>query len=172
MKTTLKIALAGIALFLVAGTANAQQKFGYINSQELLSQMPESDTINRKLEELQVDLANQYQSMQTELNTKSEDLRQNMATMSDAIRQQRDREVTDLFQRIQEFEQSASQEIQRKQIELYTPVMQKAQSAIEKVGQEQGLVCVFDLAAGAVAWYNDSVMVNVLPLVKRSLGIQ
>ena len=55
---------------------------------------------------------------------------------------------------------------------LLKPVMEKAQAAITKVAKEQGLTAVFDLAAGGIAYYNESQMVNMLPLVKQSLGIQ
>ena len=56
-------------------------------------------------------------------------------------------------------------------MELFRPVMEKAQAAVVKVGKEQGLTAVFDLVAGALAYYNESEMINVLPLVKKSLGI-
>ena len=56
-------------------------------------------------------------------------------------------------------------------MELLKPVMEKAQAAVTKVSKEQGLTAVFDLATGALAYYNDAQMVNILPLVKKSLGI-
>ncbi len=50
--------------------------------------------------------------------------------------------------------------------------MEKAQAAIAKVAKEQGLTAVFDLAVGALAYYDEAQMVNMLPLVKQSLGIK
>ena len=64
MKTSQKLILALVAvaafLFVGTGAANAQQKFGYINSQELLASMPEIDSVESKVQALGKDLESQY----------------------------------------------------------------------------------------------------------------
>lgn len=174
MKTTQKLILALVAvaafLFVGTGAANAQQKFGYINSQELIVSMPETDSVQSKVSTLAKDLENQYNAMQTEMITKTQELQSNLNTLSETVRKQKEKELYDLQARIEEFNQSANQELQTKQQELMAPVFEKARTAINKVAKEQGLTAVFEVTA--LLYQNDSQMVNLLPLVKQSLGIQ
>lgn len=165
--------MVAVAAFFVMGTgvAGAQQKFGYINSQELIPAMPETEEVTKKLTELQQDLVKQFEVMRTEAATKAEEYRTTMNTMAESVRKQKEKDLDDLSVRIQEFEQNAQQEMQAKQAELLQPVIEKARGAIEKVGKAQGLVCVFDLSSGALIYQNESMMTDILPLVKRELGI-
>lgn len=175
MKTSLKLTLAfaAVATFLFVGTnqANAQQKFGYINSQELIASMPESDSLKSKMADLSKELESQFTTMRNEMVTKTQDYQNSLSTLSEAIRKQKEKDLYDLQSRLEEFQQSAQEELQSKQMELLKPIMEKAQGAVSKVAKEQALVCVFDLATGALAYYNDAAMVNVLPLAKKTLGI-
>lgn len=173
MKTSLKLALTAAAAFLFIGngTADAQQKFGYINSQELIASMPESDSVKTKMADLGKELESQFTAMRTEMVNKAQELQSNLGTMSETVRKQKEKDLYDLQNRIEEFNQSAQEELQAKQMELLKPVMEKAQAAVTKVSKEQGLTAVFDLATGALAYYNDAQMVDILPLVKKSLGI-
>lgn len=175
MKITkkLSLSLAAAALLLIGvGTANAQQqKFGYINSQELIASMPESDSVRVQLATLGNDLESQFTSMREEFERKSKEFTNGLSTMAETIRKQKEKELFDLQSRLEEFQQSAQQELQAKQMELFRPVMEKAQAAVTKVAKEQGLIAVFDLGTGALAYYSESEMINVLPLVQRSLGI-
>lgn len=176
MKTSQKLILALVAvaafLFVGTGAANAQQKFGYINSQELLFAMPEFDSVQSKVSALGKDLESQFNAMKTEMITKTQELQSNMNTLSETVRKQKEKELYDLQTRIEEFNQSANQELQTKQQELMQPVYEKARTAITNVAKEQSLTAVFDLAGGALIYQNESQMVNLLPLVKQSLGIQ
>ena len=176
MKTSQKLILALVAvaafLFVGTGAANAQQKFGYINSQELLASMPEIDSVESKVQALGKDLESQYKAMQTEMITKTQDLQNNLNTLSETVRKQKEKELYDLQTRIEEFNQSAQQELYAKQQELLQPVREKAQAAITKVAKEQNLTAVFDLTSGALIYQNESQMVNLLPMVKQALGIQ
>ena len=174
MKTTQKLTLAlAAAAFLLIGTGSANaQKFGYLNSQELLSSMPETDSVQTQVADLGKELESQFKAMQAEMTTKAQDLQSNLSTLSETVRKQKEKDLFDLQTRLEEFQQTAQQEIQTKQMTLLKPVMEKAQAAITKVAKEQGLTAVFDLAAGGIAYYNESQMVNMLPLVKQSLGIQ
>lgn len=174
MKTTLKLTFAAAAaafMLLGANTVNAQGKFGYINSQELITAMPESDSIQTKLLDLEKELQNQLTIMRTEFTNKAQSFQSNLNDLSETVLKQKEKEINDLRVRIESFEQDAQQEFQTKQQELFIPVMEKAQTAISKVSKEQGLIAVFDLSSRTLVYQDDSKMVNILPLVKKSLGI-
>lgn len=160
-----------VALFICAASVSAQNlKFGHINSQELLSAMPERDSAEAKLKKYAKDLQDQIETLQVEYNKKYQDYLQKKATFTDAIREMKEKELTDLGQRAQEFEQTAQQDYQRQQGELMKPVMEKADAAIKKVAKANGFTYIFDLGAGGVIYFSDQ-SIDILPMVKKELGI-
>jgi len=172
MKRLSIITLLG-ALFLVSGNVFAQSnlKFGHINGQELLTLMPERDSAEAKLRAYGMDLSEQIEELHVEYNTKVQNYMQRRNTLSEAIREARERELTELQQRIQEFESTAQQDYQRMQGEIMRPLIEKADAAIKKVAKQQGFLYVFDVSVGSVVYFSEA-SIDILPLVKKELGIQ
>ncbi len=168
MRNLLKVTLIAALTFIGANAYG--QKFGYINSQELIVAMPETDSINVKLEAMSKEWQEQLEVIQVEFNNKMQDFQKNSATYSDAIKQVKNQELSDLSQRYQQIQNLASEQLQQKQQELLAPVLEKAQNAIKKVGRDNGFTLVFDSAASSLLYWEDAV-VDVLPLVKKELGI-
>ena len=162
-----------IALFLFSGSAVAQSnlKFGHINGQELLSLMPERDSAEAMLRAYGNDLSEQIEELHVEYNTKVQNYMQRRNSLSEAIREARERELTELQQRIQEFEATAQQDYQRMQGEIMRPLIEKADTAIKKVAKQQGFLYIFDVSVGSVVYFSEA-SVDILPLVKKELGIK
>jgi outer membrane protein len=160
------------ALLLCAVSLSAQNlKFGHINSQDLITAMPERDSAEAKLKKYAKDLQDQIETLQVEFNKKYQDYIQKKATFSDAIREMKEKELSDLQQRSQEFEQTAQQDYQRKQAELMKPIVDKANATIQKIAKANGFIYVFDISTGAVAFFSDQ-SVDILPMVKKELGLK
>ena len=159
------LTLAGF-LFLFSASANAQQpKFGYINLQEVVSLMPERTEAQTQLQKINDDYASMLELMQVEFNQK------NMSTYSDAVKQVKERELQDLDTRMQELYTTANKELETKSNELMAPIIEKAENAIKKVGRDNGFLIIFDESMRPMAYYDESALVNALPLVKKELGI-
>ena len=171
MKLFTKIALAAAALLCATTLSNAQPKFGYINSQEIIYNMPEIADVQLQLEKLQKDLEEQLEFIQVEYNNKLTDYQKNVANYSDAIRQSKEQDLMNLQQRYEELGKAGSQDMQKKQGELMTPLIEKARATINKIAAEQALTAVFDMAAGSLAYIDEAQMVNLAPAVKKELGI-
>ena len=128
MKKAIKLTLA-VALMLSA-TSLFAQKFGRINSQEILLAMPETKEMETNLQAYAKDLQDNLETIAVEFNQKLADFQKNYATYSDSVRQLKERELQELQNRRQEFEQVAQQDIQKKQQELLTPIIEKAKAAM------------------------------------------
>ena len=163
------------ALIMMAGiniAVKAQSlKFGHINSQELLQAMPERDSAEAKLRRLTKTIEDQLEELQVEFNKKYQEYLQKRETYSASIREMKERELTEMQQRAQEFQQVASQDLQRQQSELMKPVIDKADAAIKKVGSDNGFIYIFDVSNGTLLYQSDK-SVDVLPLVKKELGLK
>lgn len=156
---------------LLSTTAFAQDlKFGHVNSQELLTQLPERSAAQQEIEAYAKKLEDQQKSMETELNNKYEEYLQQRDTYTDLIRATKEKELQQIQQQITTFNQVAMQDLQQKEAELIKPIIDKVQKAIDEVGKENGFVYIFDLANRTVL-YHSTQSVDVAPLVLKKLGI-
>ena len=171
MKNYLKITL--VVLALISGASLFAQnnfKFGHINSQELISTMPEYDSAQVALQSFAKGLQDQLEVMQVEYNKKLQDYQAEMNNLTELIRQTKEQELMDIQQRVQTFNQSAQQNMQAKQGEVMQPIIEKAQQAIKDIGSENSFTYIYDIAGGSILYFSaDSE--DVLPLVKKKLGM-
>lgn len=166
-----KLAISLLIVIASIGSINAQtkNKFGHINSQELLELMPEKTEADNKLEEFGKQLQKQLQTMMTERESKVADYMENEATMSEIIAQTKAEEIQMLDQRIQSFQQTAQQSLAKKEGEVYQPILDKARQAIQDVAKENGFTYIFDVSAGSLLYQPEGD--DILSLVKVKLGI-
>ena len=171
MKNYLRYSI--VLVFLLIGTTSFAQnlKFGHINSQELLSLIPERDSAQLVLENYAQQLEEQLEAMQVEYNNKVQQYLANQENYSDLIKQTKEQELGDLQERITNFQTTAQQDIQQKEAQLIQPIIDKAEKAIREVAEENGFTYVFDLARGTILYFSD-VSKDILPLVKAKLKIE
>ena len=84
-----KIALILAIVGLFSVQAAHAQKYGHVNSSEILEVMPGIDSLQIKLQAFQQDLQSMYENMMTEYQTKKEKFDREVGTMSSAVRQVR-----------------------------------------------------------------------------------
>lgn len=163
--------LLAVAISVGFTQANAQTqalKLGYVNSQELLTLMPEATQADTTLSRYTRDLGEQYQTMIQEVQSKMDEYKSKMDTWTPAIRETKERAITDLQNRVQEFQMNAQDSIQSKKAQLFKPLLDKAQKAIQDVGAEGNYDYIFD---GSGLLYAKDAQ-NLLPKVKAKLGIK
>lgn len=170
MKNILK-AFIVVVLFVASINVQAQTnvKIGYVDFAQIVSLMPGQDSINTKLQAHVASLESQLKTMQTEYEAKINDYQATQATMSQIIKQTKEKEIMDLQQRIEAFNQQAQYEIQTKQQELTKPLIERIQRAIKAVGKENGFTYILN-GNEQIILYSDG-GINVLPLVKKKLGL-
>ena len=156
-------------LSVLALSTIAQNKFGYIDSQELLMLMPERKKAETDVQNFAKSLETQLGSMTAEYQQGVQEYQANEATYTDLVKQDKIAEITGLEQRIQTFQQNAQQSLQAKEQELLEPILAKARKAIEDVATEGNYTYIFDKSIGSILYAKDSE--NVLALVKKKLKL-
>ena len=151
--------IAVIAFVCSAMGVSAQVKLGHIETQKLIQAMPEMAKARETMEAKQSEIERELTNMQEQFKAKFEEYSKNGKTMSDVIRAAKEQELQELQQRIQSFQQIAREK------------MEKAMNAIKEVGKENGFTYIFDLSQGGILYFADQTE-DVLPLVKRKLGLQ
>ncbi|MBR5464867.1 MAG: OmpH family outer membrane protein [Alistipes sp.] len=167
MKNVLKLTLA-VALMMSCTTLFAQ-KFGRINSQEVMLAMPETTEMQNKLQAVAKDWEENLELINVEFNNKLQEFQKNLNTMSDAARQIKEKDLNDLRQRGSEMQQMAQQDLARQEQELMTPIIEKAQNAIKTVSKNGGFTAIFE--TGSLIYFDETGLIDITPLVKKELGI-
>ncbi|MCU4177544.1 OmpH family outer membrane protein [Carboxylicivirga sp. N1Y90] len=165
---TLKI-FAVIAVFAIAGKVQAQDlKFGHIHIQQVVAELPEKIAADKELQDEATKLQNQLQVMQADLEKKYTEYMAQRDTLPDLIRATKEKEIQDYDQRMQQYSQMAQQTIGQKEQQLLQPIIMKVQKAIEEVGQEQGLIYIFDLSSQVVVYHSET-SIDCAEFVKAKL---
>jgi len=146
----MKKVLLTLALSLaVVVSTQAQSKFGYLNSNELLAMMPESQSMQEELQTYAKGLESQLTAMQAEYEKKVVEYQQNETSYTDIIKADKVREIEGIQQRVVEFQKNAQQSLGEKEAELFTPIREKAMAAIDQVAKESSYTFIFDSGAGS-----------------------
>lgn len=167
MKKTLAIILVAMFPILAFG-----QKFGHVNSSDLMPIMPEYKAAQSELETLQQQYQEELKYLETEYTKKVEDYEKQRETLPENIRQRREQEIMENRSRAEQFLRDCDINLQNKSNELMENIQTKLLKAIQAVGEEGGYVCIFDMAGGVVPFVNSTLTTDVTEAVKAKLGIK
>lgn len=120
------------------------QKIGYVDMQEIVTQMPEYAQADTALGSYRDNLIQNMQSMQQEFQSKAESFVKDSVKMNPAIKEAKRSELTDLQRRISQLQQTSQQQLQQEQSTLLQPVIEKAQKAVNEVAKAKGYAFVFN----------------------------
>lgn len=150
--------------------AQTPMKFGHVNTQAILAEMPELKSVETQLQTEYSKLEAQLTDMQESLKTIQMDYVNRLQTMPAEERASLETQIQEGNQKVQAFYQTSQQNLQKKEQELKTPIFEKVTTAIEQVGEENGFLYIFE-EAGGLAVYKSQKSVDVSDLVKAKLGL-
>lgn len=165
-----KIVLFLACTLFIGNAVFAQAKFGYIDSRELLSLMPEVRKADSSLQLFAKSYQDQLEQMGKEYQKKAQEFQSQEKTMTEAVKEVKIREIQQLEERIQSTQQSAQEKIAKKKEDLYSPILEKADKAIKDVAKANNYDYIFDASGGSLLYAKESD--NILSLVKTKLGIK
>lgn len=164
MRKLIVLAVMMLSTFIVA----AQNKIGYINTDELIGSMPEYNTAKKEFQEFQESLEKQGQELESEAQTKSEQFIKDSATYSPTMKEIKREELLKLIQRVQNYNNEAQEKLMQLKQQKIGPIQQKALQTIQSVATENKYAYVIEQSTLLVYPQGD----NLLPLVKKKLGIK
>jgi outer membrane protein len=157
-----------LTVYVICIASTFAQKYGHVNSNDVMMAMPGIDSIQIKLDEFQKDLAVLYENMINEYQTKRDKFDKEAGTMSSAVRKLKEDELRSIENRIVEFQNNAMQDVDEEKDNLIAPFQEKVQNAINDVAKENKYSYIFDTQ---ILLYYDGGD-DVTPLVKKKLGIK
>ena len=160
-----------IFIMLLAPMSMLAQKFGYVNSGELIQLMPEFAKAQQKIQDLEKTYTAEFNGMRTELEKKGtefEKLQQD--SVPESILKRRYEELLQMEQRLQQFGQEVQQKLAVAEQEEMLAIQTKLREALEAVGRDGGYVCIYDLAGG-MPYVSKTLCEDVTMKVRTKLGI-
>mgnify|MGYP003419254874 CR=1 FL=1 len=121
-----------IVIMLLAPMSLLAQKFGYMNSAELIQLMPEFSKAQKKLQDLEKTYTNDFNAMRTELEKKGtefEKLQQD--SVPENILKRRYEELLQMEQRLQQASQELQQSLAQAEQEEMIAIQTKLRDALD-----------------------------------------
>ena len=160
-----------VAVVMASGIfgASAQNKIGYIDTDLLISIMPEAAKVDAELKAYQTALGLQGQDIGKDADAKAAQYVKDSAGLSPSMREIKRNEVIELYQKYQNWNEIAQEKYGQKAQEKIGPIRTKAFDAIKTVAKEKGYGYVLDSSTGAILVSPPGD--DLLPAVKTKLGI-
>ena len=164
-----KLILCAIVAICGFTTANAQ-KFGHVNTQEIIQAMPEYTKAKSEIDALQKQYEADLKSMQDELQKKADAFEKEQATLPENIKQRRQTELQEMYQKIQQSYQDNQQALQKASNEKMQAITAKILDAIKAIGQTGGYVYI--LENNSLPYISTTLSTDVTAQVKAKLGLK
>ena len=149
----------------------AQQKFGYVNSSEIIQLMPEFEKAQKELQELEKMYSNDFNSLRTELEKKGTEFeKMQQDGTPENILKRRYEELMQLDERLRQYSQEVTASLQQAEQEKMVAIQKILRDALDTVGSEGGYVCIFDLAGG-LPYISKTLCEDLNAKIKAKLGI-
>ena len=147
------------------------QKFGHVNTQDIIQAMPEYTKAKNEIDALQKQYEADLKSMQDERQKKSQDYEANEKTLPDNIKQRRQQELQEMYQKIQQSYQDNQQALAKASQEKMSAITAKVVDAIKQVGDAGGYVYIMELNGG-IPYISNTLSTDVTAQVKTKLGLK
>jgi outer membrane protein len=156
----------------VSAQAQTAQKFGHLNSGNLLTLLPEVQRADSVLAIFQNGMLAKGDTMAKGFETRVKQFRADYdaGKLPPIEAQKRQEELQKEQQTLQGFAQEIEQKVAILKKQLLEPVLSKVNDAIRAVGKENGYSAIFDEGTGVMLFTVPSD--DVTPLVKAKLGLK
>lgn len=138
-------------LFFTASlTSFSQSKIGTINTEFVISKMPELKEVQSKMEDYNKELRRKIQNKYTEYQKLVQKFEEEKDSLNDVMKKIRENEIYDMEESIKKLQNNSEQAVRVKRNELMRPLYEKIGVAIEKIVQEKNYTQIFNENNGLV----------------------
>ncbi|MDD7596858.1 MAG: OmpH family outer membrane protein [Prevotella sp.] len=158
-----------LMLMLFAPMSMFAQKFGHLNSQQVMNDMPEFVKARGEIEATAKQYENDLKAMQDELQRKAGEYEKTKSTMNATKQKETEDELMKLNEKIRTAYNDNSQALQKAQQEKMQPITAKLVNAIQAVGKAGNYVYIMDITSG-IPYISQTLSEDVTSKVKAELA--
>ena len=157
-------------LLVLPAFAQSPQKYGHIDSYEVVSRMPEFQALNRNLQAREKQFKARLKKEYTVLSNMQQDVQLYGAGLMTAVMEQLITDGAAQEQKISKLETEGPLELETYKSKMLRPINARYLKAVQQVSKDLGYTFIFDLSKDGVVYYPEETG-DVGPLVKKKLGI-
>jgi len=160
-------------LLAVSAYAQAPQKIGYVDSQVMLSTLPEAIKAQGELDKIAKSWYAYADTLTAKLQTEYADYQKNQSKLAPEKLKDAQQSIVTKEQELNLYKQQKfgqNGELYKKQEELFAPVKEKIMKGIQDVAKEESMNFIFDKSGDILLLYADSafdITYKVLDRLKR-----
>ena len=167
-----KILILAVAM-VAASSALAQQKIGWIDSQEIMKQLPDAVEAQGKLDALVAQWQGEINKLQTQFQQEADDYQKRRLILPEQARVQEENKLSDMQKKISELRNQRfgqNGDLFQQQNNIMRPVQENVMKAIQDVAKDQGYDYIFDKSGQVLIMFaNDKYDVTQLVLDKLKI---
>ncbi|GGW80611.1 OmpH family outer membrane protein [Salegentibacter mishustinae] len=165
IRSSLLIAFLTFSIF-----ASAQTKVGTIDTDYILSQMPEMEAVNKGLETYDKELQQDFQANVKQYDTLVKTYQANAESLAAEARQESESKIIELENQIKQFRQRAQLMMQMRRNELTNPLYKKIDAAMRAVIDEEGFTQILHAGGNSLAFSAEKY--DITEKVMTKMGIE
>lgn len=150
--------IIGILLFI--NSASFAQKFGYVDSDYILSKMPEYSQAQTEIDKLSQQWENEIKDMYKQVEAMEAKLKAEEVLLTTEMRDEREKDIDLKWSEVKDYQKKVfgfDGLFFLKKKELIKPIQDKVFEAVEKVAKKNRLQIVFDKSGELVMIYTDPI---------------
>lgn len=170
MKTLAKITTI-VVLSIVSFSASAQ-KFGYVDTEYILSNIPDYKEAQGELDKLSIEWQKQLERQYSEIDKMYKNYQAEQILLTEDMKTKREEEIIKKEKEAKEYQKQkfgVDGELFKKRQELVKPIQDKVYQAVQDVANVSGLDIIFDKSSGLTMLYSNS-KYNKSDAVLKKLG--
>ncbi|MDD2576902.1 MAG: OmpH family outer membrane protein [Bacteroidales bacterium] len=161
-----------IALCLISTTSIFAQKFASVDTEYILSNMPEYKQAQKELDDMAVQWQKEVESKFQIVDKLYKAFQAESVLLPEELKTKKENEIIAAEKEAKDMQKQRfgnSGDLSKKRSELVKPIQDKVYNAIEKIAQEKNYAIIFDKSSGASILYVDA-KTDVSDLVLAELG--
>jgi len=149
-----------LALILVAGSffTSQAQKFAYVDSQYILSKIPDYKLAQDQLNQLSVQWQKEVESKYSEIDQLYKAYKADEVLLTEEMKQKRQAEIEQKEQEVKDLQKQrfgVNGDLFKKRQELVKPLQDKIYNAVQALAEREGLAVIFDKSSDLTMLYTN-----------------
>jgi len=153
-----KVILSLIAIISIS-TYSFAQKMGYVDTDYILSNIPEYKAAQAELDKISVDWQKEIEAKYAEIDKLYKIYQAESVLLTDDMKKKRENEIINKEKEVKDLQKQrfgVDGELFTKRMELVKPIQDKVYNAVKQVAEKSGLAFIFDKAGQVSLLYSNS----------------
>lgn len=144
---------------LVVSTISIAQKMGYVDTDYILSNIPEYKAAQEELDKISVDWQKEIELKYAEIDKLYKIYQAESVLLTDDMKKKRENEIINKEKEVKDLQKQrfgVDGELFTKRMELVKPIQDKVYNAVKQVAEKSGLAFIFDKSGQVAILYSNS----------------